>query len=322
MHAAPPTSVHTQETNRWTPARDTPGLSSVRSDDPPVTFRHSGWARHRKVIRKALEDAGTSARRLLDFDLCGSDPWVARSKTDPDKFTVLVHTCKSRWCIPCARSRGNTITRNLTKLLDEQPYLFVTFTLKHTYDPLAKQLDRLYESFRELRKHPFWKTQVAGGAAVCEVQYNTIERQWHPHLHVVIQARYLYWKTLRELWFKITGDSYIVDIQKGNNHKNAAYYLASYVAKPVPKELQQRPDLLSQLIVAFKGRRLVNTFGTWRGFRLAKPLEPNDWESLCPLDVMLARRAAGDREAAEQYHALFETHAELLLLLDRGPPKR
>ena len=314
------TPVQAPETNLPDSQRESEWGSTLSSDDSSVVFRHSGWHLNRSRIRKVLSVSAVSPRALSRFDLCGSDPWVAVDPDDPSRFTILANHCHSRWCTPCARDRASRIASNLEQLIQHHPHRFLTLTLKHSDSPLSTQLDRLYDSFRRLRRRPFWSSAVSGGAAVLEVKHSHRDHLWHPHLHVLLDSKFLRHKDISAEWFRITGDSFITDIRLIKDHKHAAHYMTKYLTKPVPITVNNKPSVLTELIEAFRGRRLVLTFGTWRGFPLTRKLDDTDWQALCPLPVLYARYDSGDEKAAETLAALLRCFPDAPHLVSRGPP--
>jgi len=65
--------------------------------------------------------------------------------------------------------------------------LFVTLTMKNSNDPQC--IRDLRKGFRKLRNRKLWKSKVAGGVAGIEV--TNIGNGWHPHLHTVVDCRWL-----------------------------------------------------------------------------------------------------------------------------------
>jgi len=312
VHSPETKSPDSQKTNDW-------GYV-VTSDDPAVTFRHSGWAGTRKLIRQAMADDWTSPRRLSRFDLCGSEPWLAVNPDNPDEFAVLTNHCRSRWCVPCSRERAARIMGNLRCKLNEGSVRFLTLTLKHSDTPLSNQIDRIYACFRHLRRAPFWQAKVQGGAAVLELTHGWKDDLWHVHLHCLLQGGYVRHADLKAEWHRITGDSYIVDIRPVGSPEHAARYVTKYITKPVPNTVIRKPEPLREMLSACSHRRLVLTWGTWRGLKLSAPLSTVAWRTVCPLEDLYNRRDAGDLDAFNTILRLERLIPEARTLAGRGPP--
>jgi hypothetical protein len=105
----------------------------------------------------------------------------------------------------------------------------LTLTLLSSDDPLPNQVKRIKEAFRRLRAGAVWKQCVKGGYWVLELTYNSETHQWHPHIHAVIDCKYLPIDWVRERWHKITGDSMVVHITKIDAARST--YIAKYIGK-------------------------------------------------------------------------------------------
>lgn len=273
----PPPSVHPHESNQQPADR----LLSEHPDEygpEDVAFRHSGWATARFRVKRAMVEAGVHENRMLAFDSCGHGAFVMRSKEDPEVFRVRGANCCDRFCKPCARQRASIVAKNLMDQVQDRRIRFVTLTLKDQTSDLSLELDRLYESFQQLRRRDFWKKRVDGGAALLEVKYNQNSTRWHPHLHIMIEGAYLPQAQLKQNWLEITGDSYIVDVRPVHNNRNVIRYITKYATDPVDGSINRNIALLAEAIRAFKGRRTCMTFGTWRGMPLTKNDDQGEWE--------------------------------------------
>ncbi len=293
----------------------------LKSSDPPVLFRHSGWARARSQVRAALVGLIIPPRALQRFDLCGSDPWVVVDQHDDTRLAVHSNHCHSRWCVPCSRERASRIVGNLKPQLANGNIRFLTLTLKHSDSPLPEQLDRLYASFRRLRRARFWQRDVDGGCAVLEISHGRTDQLWHVHLHCLLQGRYLPHADIKAEWLRITGDSNIVDIRPVYSAVHAAKYVTKYITKPLASTIINKPGPLAELISACNRRRLVLTWGCWRGVRLSAPLDPTTWQPLVPLDELYLRREDGDEDAYALLFALEQQVPGVRAMAGRDPPE-
>lgn len=274
---AAPSSVHPHESSSQTDEpllRGAPGEHGLED----IGFRHSGWQRERFRVKQALIEAMVHENRLLAFESCGHGAFVMRSTEDPDVYRVRGANCCDRFCKPCARQRAGIVARNLLEQVQDRRVRFVTLTLKTQTDSLDTELDRLYSSFAMLRRREFWKKRVDGGAALLEVKWNEGSQRWHPHLHIIVEGSYIPHALLKQAWYEVTGDSYVVDIRPIRNNRNVVRYITKYATDPVDRTIHGNVALLSEAIRAFKGRRTCLTFGTWRGFALTKQEDAGGWE--------------------------------------------
>ena len=83
-----------------------------------------------------------------------------------------------------------------------------------------------------MRKTLTWRDHVEGGIYSLEVTYDEVNRNWHPHLHVLTQGTFFDQKMLSTLWKTVTGDSPVVDIRAVKSKKHVAKYVSKYVTKP------------------------------------------------------------------------------------------
>jgi hypothetical protein len=173
----------------------------------------------------------------------------------------------------------------------------LTLTLKHSDTPLSEQLDRLHSCLRILRRSQLWRHRVTGGCCVLECKWTSGTEAWHPHAHLLLEGRFVPHAELKKLWYKITGDSFIVHIRPCDTAAKAAAYVAKYVGKPWTGDVERSPVLLRQLIVALDRRRLCHTFGTWRGLKLSQPIDSGTWHYVCDLDDLLSRAKSGQQAA-------------------------
>jgi Replication protein len=278
------------------------------------TFRHSGWLPLRRRIDAALRRTAQSASRVTAFNACGCNAWVLVHDSDASAVRIACDKCHDRFCVPCSRDRSYLIRTNLTDAIEHTSrgqrdpsvvtHRFVTLTLRSLpTDRLADLLDRLYDAFRRLRQTTLWRRRVRGGAAICEVK-RTRSNRWHPHLHVVMQGRFLPKHELQAAWSRATNGSYVVDIRKLDDARSVARYVSKYVSKGIDSSVSGDDDLLDEAVIALKGRRLLLTFGSWRKYSLLRPPSPSGWKRACSLDDFMDRLRRQDPWAIETYEHL------------------
>jgi len=141
-----------------------------------------------------------------------------------------------------------------------------------------------------------------------EITLNRDTHQWHPHLHVLFSGKYLPVELVRKHWHRITGDSFIVDVRAVANKDVAAAYVTKYVSKQIPSHVFFDPDALDECIMALRGVRQFQTFGTWKKFNLAADdYIADEWENVGRLELFLARRSRGDLDADAVLRAIRQT---------------
>jgi hypothetical protein len=323
-HTAPQDDDPEQRSSHLDPEETSSGL--VRNPLVPAVdderyelvarFRHSFWQDRRPHVRAALAACFGECEALERFDLCGANCWVMRATDGSGRLRLAADRCHCRWCEACATERRRLIARNLLTKLQERYHLpnlrapaanlrFLTLTLRHTDQPLREQMDRLFASWGKLRNRKEIKPRLTGGIAFFEIKVSSRDNRWHPHLHILCEGDYLAHDVLRRLWLEITGDSSIVDIRRIRTVIEAGSYVAKYAAKGVDHSVWRSPDRLHEAMLAFRGRRTFNTFGTFTRLGLSKPPEDDvGWEPVAPLHRLLSDAARGVAEAIQILRSL------------------
>jgi len=271
------------------------GPYEVQPAEPCETsFRHGGWATTRGRVRSALMATGSPTARIDRFDNCGSGA-VVEQCTESGKVRVCSNHCHDRFCKPCAESRSKIIASNLANHVEGKEVRFITLTVKHTHQRLSVQIDRLYTCLRNLRARGFWKDHVDGGAAFVEIKVAKDGQVWHPHLHLIVEGKYVPQKRLSDEWFAVTGDSMVVDVRYAHDTDEVARYVCKYASKALDSGVYRSENHLNEAVLALKGRRMCATFGTWRGIELEKlPPTEGDWRPVCTYVRLTRAAAAGE----------------------------
>lgn len=271
--AAPTLTISPADTSLDSPETTVPGTAGLllRNPKPPredfalepptlreAVFRHTGWRETRRRVWDALIRTDAGANRLERFSCCGAHAIVERC-LETGAFRVGCHRCHDRFCVPCQRSRSQTVAARLRAFVARTPRLrMVTLTIQHVpTDRLAELLRRLRDGFRLLRRRPFWRRHVRGGVALVEISHGA--NGWHPHLHVVAVADFIPQGELSTEWRRLT-DSHVVDVRAVSSEDVGAY-LTKYLTKPAKPAVYRDPDLLAEAIIALKGARMIQTFG-------------------------------------------------------------
>lgn len=98
--------------------------------------------------------------------------------------------CKRKWCPCCVRHLAGQRSAELQFIVERMQWpLFVTLTMRNVEDLSSGGVRHLRRAFGKLRHRRFWKDRVKGGIANVEV--TNIGNGWHPHLHCVIDCRWL-----------------------------------------------------------------------------------------------------------------------------------
>jgi len=308
--ALPPTPADRWDTSAFLNATAEPNAHAHHTEDEHLaeTFRHSGWLPVRRKVHEAMKAIpAVSDRRRFAFCNCGHDAYIeigtSKNTGAPTDVRIKSTKCHDRFCIPCARERSARIQTNLLAYMHGKERLsLITLTIKQSDDPLKTTLDRITRHFRALRSLPIWKKNVEGGTAIIETKIGSDGKSWNVHFHIIAQSRYLNQDALSTAWNKLTGDSYIVDVRRVGTIGGAAKYITKYVSKAQDASITRSPKHLQEAIIAFTGRRLVTTFGTWRGLQLSETpdeLKSTDgewtaWTTLGTIGHVLRAAQTGD----------------------------
>lgn len=261
-------------------------------------FRHSGWWAQRRKILEALVRTNQSESRISNFAACGVASWIQVNNANDERFRIQTNTCHDRMCTPCANIRARRIQQCLMQKIKGGTISFITLTLSDRTPDLTALVDKLYKSFRYLRSHPLWADNVTGGAAFLEIKWNEKSSRWHPHLHIICDAKYIPQDKLSATWRSITNDSFIVHIERVRDEGKITSYVVKYATKPLNPSLMQAANILDDTIHAIRGRRLCLCFGDWYGTPLSYAEDEelaDDWEdaqgwtNFEPLEFVLQR---------------------------------
>lgn len=239
-------------------------------------FLSDEWSSVLETYRKLDLTEGTKrAERMSD---CRQIAWFCRNSVS-GQVRVLSNHCKQRWCPLCGAAKKTLIAHEIERWLPGTRYpKMMTLTLKHNYDPLTDQINHLYFSFRKLRKAKLLTKNVGGGVWFFQITYNENTETWHPHLHCLMNGKYVSLGKLSRLWYSITKDSKIVDIKLVDDYTSASHEVARYCARPSPiKDLPRAQRI--ELFTAMHGRRICGTWGNARCLNLNRPKtdEPGEW---------------------------------------------
>lgn len=207
--------------------------------------------------------------------------------------------CKRKWCPICSRLVAARRTHRVRAAVEAMEWpLFVTLTMQNVDDLSEGAIRHLRRAFGRLRRMRAWERTVRGGVAAIEV--TNIGNGWHPHLHAVIDCRWLAWKTPEPNWRRDTQlvkdractaahNEIVAAWARALDHPTAGVFIKRASARSITTEvlkysvkgsdLLASPDEIGPAIDALTMTRLVTTFGTL--YRLPPP--PDDYpRALCP----------------------------------------
>ncbi len=247
---------------------------------------------YRGYLLKTRMDAYVRAREIYaDVDGCWGGKFSSRlqacrkfawfmQSTVTKKLRVMSSRCKLRWCPICRDVQRRIVTHAVDDWLKIQQYpKMITLTLLHSDDPLSLQIKRLYDSFRKLRRRAYFQRLVTGGVWFFQLKQNPATHQWHPHIHCLVAGKFLPHNQLKNLWLKITGDSYVVDIRPVKDLDSASTEVARYATSPADLTKVNLESAL-EIHYATKHRRICGSWGSAKAlvFKPTPQEDQSEWE--------------------------------------------
>lgn len=257
------------------PIAEQPVGSAPKEHEPPL---HSAlipeYQREALADRLERENAGDLASHLRN---CGRG--VALVCTDCGSKHHVETRCRKRWCPVCAPWVAKERLRRWKAAVDGLQWpLFVTLTMRNSDDP--ESIRELRSAWAKFRRRKLIREKVAGGVAAVEVTNQG--RGFHPHLHAVVDCRWLSLWTrepkrrdppevvaalcqsaaaeLSALWAdQLKQPTSSVQVARVSGEKAAVYSL-KYATKAA--ELLAMQNELAPLIRVLRKTRLVSGFGS------------------------------------------------------------
>jgi hypothetical protein len=151
--------------------------------------------------------------------------------------------------------------------------ILLTLTTRNGFD-LAERNTHIRSSYQKLSRRQPWRDAFAGGIGFQETTYNP-RSGWHVHMHMLLDG-YIDQHLLSRLWLQCTGDSYIVDVRaiSKENREQACYEASKYACKL--SDINGSPQLVGEFLDAFKGRRMMWSFGHCFGVMTALEAEEQE----------------------------------------------
>lgn len=208
--------------------------------------------------------------------------------------------CNRKWCPSCAPKRANERARKLRLAVRLMQWpMHITLTMKNVpLDEAPRALLRdLMKSFARLRRMKLWTQNVTGGVVSCEITDKG--NGLHPHLHALIDCRWLALKTpepwhgddretlrvkfrsaaqeLQGAWAKCLGQEEPPSLWIRRADVGAADEVLKYALKS--EDALNCQHEIAPILRMMDAVRMVATFGSLRGLKV--PDEPHE-SLVCP----------------------------------------
>lgn len=278
-----------------------------------AAYQRIAFGQHLAELHNRIEalDASTepgAAKIAAKLFCCCRQPVIV-SYTDPERYRIVESRCKSRVCPRCSRIRAKALSHRISDLIHQMnDPRFLTLTIRSNDKPLSEQVKHLRRRFAAMRRTEAWKKHVHQGVYTIEITYNERRKQWHPHVHAIVDGEFWIQADLLALWEKLVNDQAGVDIRAVHGVRKLANYLACYVAKSCDLS-KLAPEQLVEWAIETHGLRLAQTFG---GLQACKP----QTEAAEPLPIELVE--LDPRDIAVRAEAGSELALDLLAALDPG----
>lgn len=229
--------------------------------------------------RLAREEEWTLLKKIVS---CGEE--IGLICESCGRKHLLHKKCKKKWCPRCAPSLAAKRATEMRGVAEQFVWpLFITLTMRNVDDLNATAVRTLRRAFGRLRHQRFWRENVTGGFASVEI--TNIGNGWHPHLHAVLDCRWLSLKTprpqrgekaqstlkkckaasqeLEKAWARLLKQPTASVKVKRCNAGTISKEVCKYTVKG--SDLIESKGRIGDLIRALESCRLMTTFGSAHG---------------------------------------------------------
>jgi hypothetical protein len=141
----------------------------------------------------------------------------------------------------------------------------LVLTQAHKKETRKQSVKRLKTAFNNLIRREFWKEHFKGGTWSIEFTKDK-DNLHHTHLHVIgFRTKFFDIDLLREEWLSVTGDSYVLHLDRITDLSRGLLEVFKYVSKPLDIDGFTAEDLRD-----FLNLRNTHLFGSFGEFRIFK----------------------------------------------------
>lgn len=295
------------------PVRDCGGLPTTLINSNMVLQDLQGEVERRFQPKKAASEKLSAvydnlqllsrSARVRD---CGS--YLEFHVTDTEKKLHLSNFCKDRLCPMCNWRRSLKIFSQVSLVMNElelqgYEFLFLTLTVRNCSGAdLPATCQMLFDGWRSLyNKKEIFKKSVLGSFRSLEVTRNKKTGEFHPHLHVILAVRPVYFKhgyltqaQWADLWRSCCSLDYtpVIDIRRIKKGRKGLSGAVAEVAKYAVKSsdflngsLEDCSSYVSAFLSALSGRRLCSFTGVFSDVRKKLALDDVEHGDLVHVDT-------------------------------------
>jgi hypothetical protein len=212
-----------------------------------------------------LDTIYTNSEISQKMALCGKQHFVMVCSND-GYTTHLASYCNLRKICPaCARRYSSDLFFKYFPLIlpgDGEKLRFLTLTFPNVRELTPRVYLGLKSNFLKLRdslskEKGKRKNKMLKYISSVETTFNSKDKTFHVHLHVLFIGRYVNYSRVRDLWNSYYGLNTVSNIQLVRNPKQGIKYVLKYVTKGADLPC----DFLIPYYYATKGQRLFITYG-------------------------------------------------------------
>lgn len=250
----------------------------------------------RKSKSERLEVRSKTRNRLVEILIgLGEDRKAESMALCGQKFDVLTcgqhivaktayHRCNVRYCPCCASRRASKYQKKYLPFAlafvslapSKLTPCFLTLTQKKIKGEKSKDArERILKSFRKIIRHAFFSVYFDGGIFAVE---NTVSDDGnHSHIHVVVfRKKFIDVALLKEHWAAVSDGAKNLNIKLIDNLETGLKECLKYISKPIPADKLQRSHVKE--LLELSGKRMLDTFGSFRKFCQTHELLPDETE--------------------------------------------
>ncbi len=221
-----------------------PSLDQQKKAQVVSALVAAGWPE----LADRIKDCGRTARKMRCRS-CGAE-WIA-----PDR-------CHLRLCPDCGQIRALRLY-NAHKCLAGQPNLkHLVLTFKNTPTLAWAMIPWMRGCFTRLRNRKLFARSWLGGVYSMEFTY-TKAAGFHPHIHALIEGKFVPQAEIAKAWKEITGSAEVVWIARAKRSRQ----VLKYILKP-GGDLLDDPAALDNFLTVIQHRHFVSGWGKW--YRVSK----------------------------------------------------
>ena len=167
-------------------------------------------------------------------------------------------------------------------------------------------------SFRRLRQQLIWKKNVIRAKGIFEVTWNEERGQWHPHLHILAEGRYIDTHQLSHAWEAASNGSTIVHLRPVDDAASGIRYVCKYLGKAPDLSKATDPiDRLAEYYSATRSRKLILHCGRWPDIdepeeTAEDPDDPQDWVIVGRVNAVYMKAKGGNPDAVKLIKNLWD----------------